>query len=142
MWHWSLLHNPIKVLVILLTRYIFIIIKSRMEVQISAVNMIQRISGMIASYFCWSKQFRKLINWQINIWWIRKKYQISSNDKKRPYLKSDSHLPKKIVLFVLMKFRCVLRVWSCRKKDLIRKVNFKIYDITVWLKNSYSTHIA
>ena len=28
---------------------------------------------------------------------------------------------------------------SCRKKDLTRKVNFKIYDVTAWLTNNSIT---
>ena len=36
----------------------------------------------------------------------------------------------------------VLTFWPYKKDGLIRKVNFKIYDVTAWLTNSYITHIA
>ena len=50
------------------------------------------------------------------------------------YLKSSFHF-KGIKIFVLT-------FWSCRKKDLIKKVNFEIYDVTTWLTNNQNTHIA
>ena len=77
-------------------------------------------------------------------------------------LKSDSHLPKKLVLLASMKARgetCflfhlkssfnsqdisvfVLTFWSSRKSRLIRNmVDFKIYEITSWLTNNCNTHI-
>ena len=69
-------------------------------------------------------------------------------------LQSDSHLLKK--LFYLLRWKSfkmmknasylilktllfsrylifVLTFWSCRKNRLIRKTNFKIYDVTTWL---------
>ena len=83
-------------------------------------------------------------------------------------LKSDSHLPppqkkKKIIcfnesllkvikssfyfilraLFVLKIFKIfALTFWSCRKNSLIRKINFKIYDIATCLINNCSTHVT
>ena len=36
----------------------------------------------------------------------------------------------------------VLTFCSCRKNGLIRKNNFKIHDVTNWLKNNCNTHIA
>ena len=38
--------------------------------------------------------------------------------------------------FVLKIFKIfIMTFWSCRKSDLIRKVNFKIHDIRTWLTN-------
>ena len=76
-------------------------------------------------------------------------------------LDSDPHLPKKncIICFIesplkMMKnaFYFILKAlfvlffswlfWSCRKNGLIRKVNFKIQDVTTWLTNNCNAHIA
>ena len=79
-------------------------------------------------------------------------------------LKSDSHLPKidsfplmqaflKIIkntsyfilkaLFVLKIFKFLFwRFGNEEKNGLIRKTNFKIYDLTTWLTNDYNTHIV
>ena len=35
----------------------------------------------------------------------------------------------------------VLTFWAS-KKNLIKKFNFKIYDVTAWLIKNYKTHIA
>ena len=29
-----------------------------------------------------------------------------------------------------------------KRLDLKTKVNFKIYDVTIWLTNNYNTHVA
>ena len=79
-------------------------------------------------------------------------------------LKSHSHLPKidsfplmqsflKIIkntsyfilkaLFVLKIFKFLFwRFGNEEKNGLIRKTNFKIYDLTTWLTNDYNTHIV
>ena len=81
-------------------------------------------------------------------------------------LETDSHLPKKIffisfndspsrmmknsfyfilkVLFVLKIFKFFLDYLGMQKKrpDQKDKVNFEIYDVTVWLTKNCNTHIA
>ena len=45
--------------------------------------------------------------------------------------------------FVLEIFKFFLMTfWSCRKNGLIRKVNFKIHEVTAWLTNNYNTRIS
>ena len=41
-------------------------------------------------------------------------------------------------------FNIILKIWSGRKKPFDQKdmVNFKIYDVTTWLTNSYNMHIG
>ena len=50
------------------------------------------------------------------------------------YLKS-SFRSKDIEMFVLT-------IWSRRKNGLIKKINFKIYDVTTWLTFNSITDIA
>ena len=79
-------------------------------------------------------------------------------------LKSDSHLPKRIVcfndspskmtknafyvtlqaLFVLKIFKFLSWLFGHVDKTtwLERKVNFEIYDVTAWLTKNYNTHIV
>ena len=47
-------------------------------------------------------------------------------------------------VLVLKMFKCVCRLFDYIKTGLIRniRVNFKINNVTVWLTNSYFTHIA
>ena len=63
------------------------------------------------------------------------------------HLKSDSHFPKKFAWFAfyfILKAFFVLKIieflsWLFGHVD---KVNFKIYDVTIWLTNNRNTHIA
>ena len=76
-------------------------------------------------------------------------------------LKSESHLPKtffficfddssskmmKNAFYFILKDLFVLKIFKISSwlfgHDLIRKVNFEIYDITAWLTKKYNSHIA
>ena len=41
-----------------------------------------------------------------------------------------------------MRYIHVLTFSLCRKNDLIRKLNFKIYDVRDWTTNNYDTYIV
>ena len=74
-------------------------------------------------------------------------------------LKSDSHLPKKIICFndspskmienafyFILKVLFVFKIFKVlhveKRLDKKDEVNFEIYEVTAWLRKNYNTHIA
>ena len=63
------------------------------------------------------------------------------NDSPSKMMKNDFYFILKVFSFSRY-LNFYLDFWACKKNRLIRKVNYEIYDVTVWLTKNYNTHIA
>ena len=72
---------------------------------------------------------------------LRNNFFTCFNDSPSKMMKNDFYFILKVFSFPRY-LNFYLDFWACKKNRLIRKVNYEIYDVTVWLTKNYNTHIA